>query len=490
MSTTQPTITLGIDTHRDTHACAALDALGRSLGMRGVATTPAGYDELLAWARAFGPVTHAGIEGTGSYGAGVTRVLRDAGVLVVEINRPDRARRRRRGKNDPTDAENAARAVLSGDAHAVPKAQDGVVEALRILMVARRSAVKVRTQAGNQLRCLLITAPAGEHAILGRARLAACVARCLALEPTAVPTLEQARLRALRALARRWTLLTEALAELDAAMARLTAVAAPRLLDQHGVGPHTAATLLITAGDNPERLRSEAALAALCGVSPVEASSGRVTRHRLNRGGDRQANNALWTITLVRARGDARTQAYVERRTGEGRARKEIFRCLKRYIIRELYPLLLADLAGARHLALTWERQRGRRGVLRDARTRAAGRAHLRVARRGAGRHLRLRRLVQRRAAPLQSRVRQPRGLRAAPGRAARASSLNPASVTRGQLQSATRGRQPPCARERRRARPPLMKQAPGAPHNPGSFAGVAARVSVSTAVPNASPTV
>jgi transposase len=352
-STSPETIVLGIDTHRDAHVCVALDPLGRLVGVRSVATTPHGYEELLTWARNLGTVTRAGIEGTGSYGAALARMLGAAGIAVIEVCRPDRARRRRRGKSDATDAENAARAVLSGEAAGVPKAQDGIVEALRMIMVARRSAVKARTQASNQLRCLLITASPTQRATLGRGTLAACMARCAALETPAVDALEQARTGALRALARRWTALTEELRGLDATLNRLTKTAAPRLLGRRGIGPHTAATLLITAGDNPDRLRSDAALAALCGVSPVEASSGRVTRHRLNRGGDRQANNALWTVTLVRARSDARTKEYVARRTAEGRTLKEIFRCLKRYLVRELYPLLLADLADARQPALT-----------------------------------------------------------------------------------------------------------------------------------------
>ena len=349
----RPTIILGVDTHHDTHVAAALDTSGRLLDSRSIPTTPAGYAELLTWARSLGVVTQAGVEGTGAYGAALMRVLQAAGIGVIEINRPDRSRRRRRGKSDATDAEHAARAVLSGDATVIPKAQNGAVEALRMLTVARRSAVKARTQAGNQLRCLFVTAPAALRATLARGTLAACVARCAALRPTAAADLEQARKRALRALARRWRTLAEEIAELDAAITRLTTLAAPRLRARRGIGPQTAATLLITAGDNPERLRSEAALAALCGVNPIEASSGRTVRHRLNRGGNRQANNALWTIALVRARSDERTKAYIARRTGEGRSLREITRCLKRYLVREIYPLLLADLAAARHLALT-----------------------------------------------------------------------------------------------------------------------------------------
>lgn len=348
-----PEVVLGIDSHRDTIACAALDGLGRRLAVHTFPTTAAGYLALLQWAQALGGVRRAGIEGTATYGAGAMQCLRGAGVSVVEVNRPNRARRRRLGKSDTTDAENAARAVLAGDAEAVPKAQDGVVEALRTLLVARRGAVKARTQSANQLRALLVTAAPAERERLGRGTLRSSVARCARLAPTGPDVLETARRRALRALARRWQQLTRELQELDAAIAPLVHMAAPRLLTRFGVGPLTAATLLITAGDNPERLRSEAALAALCGASPVEASSGLIVRHRLNRGGDRQANNALWTVALVRMRSDPRTRAYAARRQGEGRSRKEIMRCLKRYLVRELFPLIVADVRAIRGPCLT-----------------------------------------------------------------------------------------------------------------------------------------
>lgn len=338
-------VILGVDTHLDTHVGAVVDDLGRAHGTKVVPTTPAGSELLLTWARSLGTLTRAGVEGTGTYGASVARYLTTAGVHVIEVNRPNRARRRRLGKNDPTDAENAARAVLAGDATAAPKSHNGLVEALRAVMVARRSAVKARTQAGNQLRSLVVTAPDDLRDELRSLPLGACVTRCAAFRPTAVASLPQVFKRTLRMLATRWLHLSAELDELNITLAALTQAVAPRLLARHGVGPHTAATLLLTAGDNPSRLRNEAALAALCGVSPLEASSGRIVRHRLNRGGDRQANNALWTIALTRMRGDARTKAYVQKRTQQGRTLAEIRRCLKRYIVREIYPLLIADLA-------------------------------------------------------------------------------------------------------------------------------------------------
>ena len=328
-------IILGVDTHLDVHVGVVIDAVGRVLGTLSVGTHNDGYKQLLCWAQTFGLLRRAGVEGTGSYGAALTLVLQTNGVKVIEINRPDRSRRRGRGKSDATDAECAARAVLAGDAMSIPKIHNGAAEALRTLSLVRRSAVKAKTQTINQIRALLVSAPHTIRDAVYKADPAQYVAACAAL--TSLQT-------ALRLLAKRWTALNDELRELDAQLARLTKKAAPRLLARFGVGPQTAATLLITAGDNPTRLHSESALAALCGTSPLQASSGKVHRHRLNRGGDRQANNALWTIAMVRMRSDARTRQYVARRTGEGLSKKEIHRCLKRYIVRELYPLILADL--------------------------------------------------------------------------------------------------------------------------------------------------
>lgn len=340
-------VILGVDTHLDVHVAVLIDVVGRVVATNSVPTTAIGYEQLIEWAGSFGRVSRAGVEGTGTYGAALARHMRERGVQVLEINRPDRSRRRLCGKSDPTDAENAARAVLAGDAHAIPKAQSGVVEAMRTVSMARRSAVKAKTQAINQLRSLLVTAPESIRTMLWRVKPEQCVARCARLQSLGDTPLLKALTSTLRMLARRWMSLAKELRQLDAALEELTNRAGHRLLAQFGVGPQTAATLLVTAGDNPDRLRSEAALAALYGVSPLEASSGKTTRHRLNRGGDRAANNALWTISMVRMRSDPRTRAYVARRTAEGLSTKEIQRCLKRYIVRELYPLILADLTDA-----------------------------------------------------------------------------------------------------------------------------------------------
>lgn len=341
-------VVLGVDTHLDVHVGAVVDGVGRILGVLSIETTRHGYEQLLSWARSFGCLERAGVEGTGTYGASLTRFLTDEGIEVIEINRPNRARRRRRGKTDSTDAENAARAILAGEADAVPKSQSGPVEAMRVITSTRRSAVKARTQAANQIRAMIVTAAEVLRDDLRGLPLEECIERCARFSPGQDAAPLEATKRALRSLSIRWRALAGEVSELDRSLEAITSAAAPRLVARKGVGPLTAAVLMMTAGDNADRLQSEASLAALCGVSPVEASSGKMSRHRLNRGGDRQANNALWTIAMVRMRCERRTQEYVDRRTKEGRSTKEIRRCLKRYIVRELYPLILADLRDAR----------------------------------------------------------------------------------------------------------------------------------------------
>jgi transposase len=290
--------------------------------------------------RRHGTVVRVGVEGTGSFGAGLARYLAGEGVTVVEVNRPDRQRRRRRGKSDTVDAESAARAALSGDASGRPKSADGRVEAIRVLRLARRSAVKARTQAANQIRDLIVTAPDQLRCRLRKLSTQARVDACARFRAGEVSEPSGATKAALRTLALRYQALTAEIAALDAQLAQLCAAVNPALLAAPGVGTEVAATLLVTAGDNPQRMRSEASFAALCGASPVEASSGKVTRHRLNTGGDRQANNALWWIVLVRMSSDPTTKAYVARRTAEGKSKKEIIRCLKRHVAREMFKLL------------------------------------------------------------------------------------------------------------------------------------------------------
>jgi transposase len=280
------------------------------------------------------------VEGTGSYGAGLARYLHKAGQVVLEVNRPDRAARRRRGKSDPVDAEAAARAVQAGEVTIVPKAADGQVEMLRSLRVARTTAMRARTQAVNALRSLLVTAPAELREQLRGRSVVRLVGVAATLDPGRLTSPAAAAMLALRTLARRYQALDTEITALDSELDRLTATAAPRLLALFGVGPDVASALLIAAGDNPRRLRSEAAFSMLCGSSPIQASSGKTTRHRLNRGGDRQANAALYRIVIVRLRWHQPTKDYMARRTTEGKSKKEIIRCLKRYVAREVFAVL------------------------------------------------------------------------------------------------------------------------------------------------------
>jgi transposase len=334
-------VIVGIDTHGDVHVAAAFTGdLGRPLGHREIPTTPAGYRELLVWAQHFGTTVTFGIEGAGSYGAGLTRFLRNAGCTIIEVNRPNRQTRHRRGKSDPVDAEAAARAVLAGEATCIAKDDQARVGMIQSLRVARRSAVKMRTQAINQMRALLTTAPTELRERLRGLALDELVATSAGFRPGPITNAAAATKLALRGLANRYTLLASELESLDTELARLTKEAAPALCELTGVGPDVAGALLAAAGDNPERLRSEAAFANLCGVAPLPASSGKTNRHRLHRGGDRVANNALWRIVTVRLTCHEPTRAYMKRRTAEGMSKREIIRCLKRYVAREVYRCL------------------------------------------------------------------------------------------------------------------------------------------------------
>jgi transposase len=334
----------GVDTHGHTHHAAVIDKLGRHLADKEFETTGAGYRELETWLRSHGTVVAVGVEGTGAYGAELARTLAQAGLRIIEVDRPDRRTRRKQGKADPIDAYAAATAVTAGRATGTPKTRAGIVEAIRALRVPHRSAVKARTQAINQARQLLVTAPEAVRAAL-RDRSPADLARaCARLRPAGLSDPTGATKAALRRLGRRILVLSEEIDELTTALADLTARAAPDLIALKGVGPDVAGQLLATAGDNPDRLRSEAAFAHLCGAAPIPASSGRKDRNRLNRGGDRAANHALHTIVLCRMRWDPRTRAYVARRTEQGLAKKDIMRCLKRYVAREVYKILTNSL--------------------------------------------------------------------------------------------------------------------------------------------------
>jgi transposase len=338
-------VILGVDTHKDVHVAAAVSIHGALLDSRGFPTTAEGYQAMLDWAVALGPVRRAGVEGTHSYGAALTRHLLAAGISVIEVNQPDKAHRRRRGKTDTIDAEAAAGAVLSGRATAVAKTGDGHVERIRLFKLAKDSATKSRAQAINQLKAVLVGAdPALRDSMTGLSN-PKLIRRCADLDLGQPDTPTAAAAYTLRLLARRINELTREVDDLNQRITEAINTHTPELLHRYGVGPDTAAALLLAAGDNPQRLTSEASFAALCGVSPTEMSSGKTHRRRLNRGGDRQANSALYIIVIARLRWDARTRTYIERRVSEGKTRREAIRCLKRYVARELYQLIL----GTRH---------------------------------------------------------------------------------------------------------------------------------------------
>lgn len=338
----------GIDTHAETHTAAVLTVEGVLLETRQFPADEAGYRALTRWLTGHGSVLRIGVEGTSSYGAGLTRHLTAAGHQVVEVNRPDRAVRRRVGKSDPIDAEAAARTALSGHATATPKDTTGQVEALRNLRVARRDAVKHRSDTARRIKSLLVTAPEPIRQQLTGLTMLQLTRKAAAFRPdrTAAKTgdITAAIKVALASLARNWLHHRDEIRDLEAVIRPLVKHLAPHLLALQGVGIDVAGQLLVTAGQNPDRLHSDAALAALCGVSPVPASSGKRTRHRLNRGGDRQGNNAIWRIAMTRMSHDPTTRAYIERLTNNDKTKTEAIRCLKRNLCRQIWRELLLDM--------------------------------------------------------------------------------------------------------------------------------------------------
>lgn len=342
----------GIDTHADTHHLAVIDQAGRRLADAQIPTTATGYQAALRFLGSWPGLVSVGIECTGSYGAAVTRAVREAGITVFEVNRPNRFDRRLHGKSDPFDAYSAAEAVLGGRASAAPKGGDGLVESLRVLRTSRSSALQARTATINQIKGMLITAPEDLRTRYKGLSTPKLIAALAASRPTATPvTAAEATAYSLRLLARRWQALTGQIEDLAGHLQRLLDDHAPDLMRVFGCGQDTIAQLLITAGDNPDRLRSEAAFAALAGVCPIPASSGKTKRHRLNRAGDRQANSALYHIVMVRLRYNQETRDYVARRTAEGKTKMEIIRCLKRYLVRQLYPLIVETLHPRKEVA-------------------------------------------------------------------------------------------------------------------------------------------
>lgn len=337
----------GVDTHAATHHAAALDLRGVLQGSQEFAATAAGYGELLDWLRSHGRIDRVGVEGTGAYGAGLARHLHDRGVSVIEVPRPDRRLRRQSGKSDPIDAEAAARAVLAGTATVVPKLANGSIEAIRTIRVARNGAIKARTAATNALQGLLISAPEPLRAQLRCRSTIKLVKTCAGLRPDMARLHEptQALKLALRSVAQRADALAIEARQLNRQLVALTERAAPATSAVFALGPDTTGALLVSIGDNPDRLRSEGSFAHLCGVAPIPASSGKTQRHRLHRGGDRSANSALHIAVIVRLRYCERTRAYVARRTADGLSMPEIIRCLKRYLAREVFIALRADYA-------------------------------------------------------------------------------------------------------------------------------------------------
>jgi len=331
----------GVDTHADTHTVAAIDERGGLLGHARFPATAAGFDQLHRWLVGHGPVVQVGVEGTGSYGGGLATHRTARGVSLVEVNRPNRATRRARGKSDPIDAEAAARAALAGIATAVPKAHTGVVEAIRVLFVARRGAVQARTAAINTLHQMIITAPIQLRDQLQPLTRGQQIAACARFHVKDLTDPGRATRLALRRLARRIGHLNTEIEDAERDLTGLVANLTPQLLAEVGVGPLSAAQLLITVGDNPDRMTGPAGFAALCGTSPIPVSSGKTNRHRLNRGGDRQANCALHTIVLSRLRYHPETQAYAAKRNSEGKTELDIRRSLKRYLARRLFALIL-----------------------------------------------------------------------------------------------------------------------------------------------------
>ena len=332
----------GVDTHKDLHVAAVVDERDRVLASRSFATTRQGYRQMLAWMRSFGELQRIGIESTGSYGAGLLRFVQKAGTEVLEVTAPDNQDRRRRGKNDDLDAQNAAHAAFAGKRTVTPRTRDGMVESLRVLTACRKTAVAARRVALQMIQNTIVCAPDGLRDML-RAMTRMQLIRTLAAwrpDLTAYRDVEAAYKISLKSLARRYLELHDEIADLDTMIGTIVDELAPDLVARNSIGHTGAAQLLLTAGDNPERLRSEASFAALCGVSPIPASSGKTIRHRLNRGGDRHANSALHIIAIGRLRTDPKTKAYVAKRVAEGHSKLDAIRALKRYIAREVFGII------------------------------------------------------------------------------------------------------------------------------------------------------
>jgi transposase len=333
-------IAVGVDTHKDAHVAVALDDLGQLLGELVIEASISGYAQLVAWAQGLAAGTESelvfGIEGTGGWGAGLVERLREAGKAVYEVERP-RRRERRSGKTDRIDALIAAKRVLSGEGLSTPRAR-GARRVLAVILAVQRSCVGERTRLLNQLQALCVTAPAGLRERIGPGHGAALAARILRMRArTAADIEERVAFAVLRDLATRARALEQAASRYEHELADLVRQLAPRLLDEPGIGPISAAKLLAA---DPTRFKHERAFARCNGTAPLPASSGKTIRHRLSRGGDRQLNNAIHTIALSRSQHHPETRAYLKRKTNEGKTKREAMRSLKRHLSRRLYKQL------------------------------------------------------------------------------------------------------------------------------------------------------
>jgi transposase len=344
VATEAPSVIGGIDTHQDLHTAAVIGADGTVLGSESFSTTRAGYRAMLRWFRSHGDVLRVGVEATGTYGAGVTRHLALAGIPVLEVTGPDKSFRRAKGKDDALDAVAAAQAALTGQRVQVAKDRNGAVEALRVLRTTRKTAIKCRRAALQQLHNTIIAAPDEVRDQLRNLTRMRRLRLCASWRPDTLGYRDPviATKIAIKSLARRVLDINDEVADLDRLIEPLVEELGGNLIQLEGVGTESAGEFIVVAGENPDRLRSEAGFAMLCGACPIPASSGKTQRHRLNRGGNRQANSALHIVVLSRMRMDPRTKRYVERRQAEGKTKREIMRCLKRYIAREIYHAITA----------------------------------------------------------------------------------------------------------------------------------------------------
>ena len=335
-------VVVGVDTHKEIHVAAVVDHDGNLLDESTFPATRQGYRMLERWASSYGKICRVGIECSGSYGSGLMRHLLKSGIEVLEVTYPDKSVRHKRGKDDFIDAEMAAEAAFTGNRTVTPKSRDGMVEALRMLHKTRQTAVKSRRVALQMINDQIVSAPEElRDQLRGMTRMR-LIRHLVATRPdkTDFRTPDGAARISLKHLAMRYVELDDEVSELDDAIAAILADLAPKLVALPCVGPQTASQLMITVGDNPERIKSEASFAMLCGVAPIPVSTGMKTRHRLNRGGDRAANSAIHIIAVGRLRTDERTRAFVDRKMSEGHTKTEAIRCLKRYISREVYYVI------------------------------------------------------------------------------------------------------------------------------------------------------